>query len=72
MVFMHIGKKEEGMVVLPGYFEVGRKNVSCIAQVSGWCCLKTQLAWTCMVINVLRSARRMELAGYTPCGYTLC
>lgn len=32
MVFMHSGKKEEGMVVLPVYFEVRRKNGSCIAQ----------------------------------------
>lgn len=56
MVFVHSDKKEEGMVVLPVYFGVGRKNGSCIAQASGWCCLKTQLAWTCMVVNVLRSA----------------
>lgn len=68
MVFVHSDKKEEGMVVLPVYFGVGRKNGSCIAQASGWCCLKTQLAWTCMVVNVLRSAQRVELDGYNPCG----
>lgn len=76
MVFMHIGKTEEGIVVLPVYFEVGRKNGSCISQASGWWCLKKQLAWTCMVVNVLRSARRMKLDGYTPCGsrcaHSLC
>lgn len=35
MVFVHSGKKEEGTVALPVYFEVGRRNGSCIAQASG-------------------------------------